>query len=185
LWLGLLLGLQLPLGATPLRLTYLALAPFALLLAAALDDFLSAGAARSLPELAWGAVPALLLLSFLALSPMMHTYAHPWRDAGRTTRRVLDLVDPYLASGSSGGTVSLGALPSTILYDPSRFRVAVPFTTVLAGYSLQAWDELRYPGSRRDIEVRSRVGLRAPVDPERITLVPGEAGLSFDYGDRP
>jgi hypothetical protein len=190
-WLGLLLGLQLPLGATPLRLAYLALVPFSLLMAVALDDFLDAitsrggGKARGRGGLLWGAIPAVLWLSFLALSPLVHSYAHPWRDAGRTTRRVLDLIDPHLASGSSGGIVSLSDLPSTVLYDPERFRIAVPFTTILADYSLRAWIDLRYPDNDTLITVRSRVYLRAPVDPEGVALVSAGDALRFEYGDPP
>jgi len=190
-WLGLLLGLQLPLGATPLRLAYLALVPFSLLLAVALDDFLDAitsrggGKSRARGELPWGAIPALLWLSFLALSPLVHSYAHPWRDAGRTTRRVLDLIDPHLISGSPGGTVSVSDLPSTVLYDPERFRIAVPFTTILADYSLRAWTDLRYPGNDTVITVRSRVHLRAPVDPDGIDLVAAGEALRFEYREQP
>jgi len=191
LWLGLLLGLQLPLGATPLRLAYLALVPFSLLMAVALDDFLDAitsrggGKARGRGGLLWGAIPAVLWLSFLALSPLVHSYAHPWRDAGRTTRRVLDLIDPHLASGSSGGVVSLSDLPSTVLYDPERFRIAVPFTTILADYSLRAWSDLRYPANNTVITVGSRVSLRAPVDPDGVTLVADGEGLRFEFGEQP
>jgi len=191
LWLGLLLALQLPLGATPLRLAYLALVPFSLLMAVALDDFLDAitsrgrGKTRGRRELLWGAIPALLWLSFLALSPLVHSYAHPWRDAGRTTRRALDLIDPHLASGSPGGTVALSDLPSTVLYDPERFRIAVPFTTILADYSLRAWTDMRYPGNDTVITVRSRIHLRAPVDPDGITLVAAGDALRFEYREQP
>jgi hypothetical protein len=191
LWLGLLLGLQLPLGATPLRLAYLALVPFSLLMAAALDDLLDAFAARGGGEVrerrerVWGAIPALLWLSFLALSPLVHSYAHPWRDAGRTTRRALELIDPHLASRSSGGTVALSQLPSTVLYDPERFRIAIPFTTILAAYSIRAWIDLRYPGSNLEITVRSPVSLPEPVDPKGIALVPDGDSLRFEYPRRP
>jgi hypothetical protein len=190
-WLGLLLGLQLPLGATPLRLAYLALVPFAVLMAAALDDLLGAisdrwtGKSGGQKELLWGAIPALLWLSFMAFSPLVHSYANPWRDAGRTTRRALDLIDPHLASRANGGTISLTGLPSTVLYDPGRFRVAVPFTTILAPYSVRAWADLRHPGSEAEIAVPSRVNLQAPVDPESIALVAEGETLRFEYPESP
>jgi len=100
------------------------------------------------------AMGGVLLLSFLAYSPLVRKYGQ-WEDSARIAFLVLTQLDSQVRGVSQDYRIELYDLPDRIrCYEKKMPRAKE--VTYLQDYSIEAWLHLRYPLRSGKVVVRSR-----------------------------
>jgi hypothetical protein len=154
-WLGLIVLIQAAAGLVAAWHLLIPAAGWALLCGAALT-YLAAQARHGAGRLARGsaAVATLLLVVLLAwparFSPLFYPYDE-WERGTAASREFLTEAQRKIDEAPDGKVVRVSALPYWVVARPDR--VSLEAAAVLAGYSVQAWAELRFPQRKITVSI--------------------------------